>query len=81
MMDNLLTGVKAGLVLALLPESLVTSELKIVPSDCLNCLFSLKVGLAQSTLDDDLMTGIRQCFTEGVHEGFSQIFPTPVKMD
>lgn len=80
MMDNLLTGVKAGLVLALLPESLVTSELKIVPSDCLNCLFSLKVGLAQSTLDDDLMTGIRQCFTEGVHEGFSQIFPTTVKM-
>lgn len=60
-MDNIAQFVSAGLAIALLPESMITKEMSILPTEFITCPYSLKVGF---TYTQDLPTDIaRRMFT------------------
>lgn len=45
MMDNIASAVQAGVAVSLLPESLITTDMRILSTDLIDCPFKLKVGL------------------------------------
>lgn len=66
-MDGVAGCARAGAAITLLPESMITNELKIIPEDFLACPFSLKMGCSwNSNTDNNALNIILDCLQDCV---------------
>lgn len=75
MMDNLVTGVDNGLAIALLPESLVTTEHRVLPTDVITCHYRLSIGICYSGKLTAILSELTDCIQAGINKGLTQIYP------
>lgn len=73
MMDNLASCVKQGIAVALLPQTLITSDFDLVPEAYLTCPFTLKIGSTwnhQNPLDSVILKKLQACTEKAVQESY-----------
>ncbi|NLR31562.1 LysR family transcriptional regulator [Levilactobacillus tujiorum] len=69
MMDNVAACAKAGLAVALLPQSSITDDYQIIPEDRLSCPFTLKIGCTwnhNKPIATDLRKKLIDCVKDAV---------------